>query len=136
MDVSRLLEDRAHRAQPPAIHPECSTPAQQNELRWRVEDALFRPVFAFVGSTVITSILVVLFMELGASAVLAAYHWVRPDTQDNFADSSPGIRRILVGSGVLERRKVAMEDSARKLRTFSCLGSSALAQRIPQCGRH
>jgi lysophospholipase L1-like esterase len=48
-----------------------------------------RRAFAFIGSAVVMSILVILLMEFGAYAVLAAYHWVRPNTQDNFADSSP-----------------------------------------------
>jgi lysophospholipase L1-like esterase len=48
-----------------------------------------RRIFAFIGSALIALILVMLLLELGAHVALAAYYWVWPDTQDNFADSSP-----------------------------------------------
>jgi lysophospholipase L1-like esterase len=90
MDVSGLLEDRTHPAQAtPRRGPACRTPSRQSHLGLRVDDTRLRRVFAFIGSTVVASILVILFMELAAYAALSAYHWARPDTQDNFADTSP-----------------------------------------------
>lgn len=73
MDVSELLEGRTRGAHSTKPAPE----------------ARLRGIFAFIGSAVVASMLIILFMELGAYAVLAAYHWVWPDTQDNFADASP-----------------------------------------------
>lgn len=55
----------------------------------RAVEARLRRFFALVGYVVCASILVILLVELGAYAVLTAYHWIWPDTQDNFADSSP-----------------------------------------------
>jgi len=53
---------------------------------WRVG---LRPFIAFFGYAVISLIIVSLLGEFGAFVVLTAYHWVWPDTQDNFADTSP-----------------------------------------------
>jgi lysophospholipase L1-like esterase len=73
MDVSELLEGRA----------QCAHSAKS-----AAGERLLR-VFAFIGSSFVASILAILLLEFGSYAVLAAYHWVWPDTQDNFADSSP-----------------------------------------------
>jgi lysophospholipase L1-like esterase len=45
--------------------------------------------FALVGFVVISSIVAIALLESGAFLVLSAYHWIRPDSRDNFADSSP-----------------------------------------------
>lgn len=52
-------------------------------------DRFFRRWFAFVGFVVISSIVAIALLEFGAFLVLSAYHWIRPDGRDNFADSSP-----------------------------------------------
>jgi lysophospholipase L1-like esterase len=73
VDVTELLEGRAQ-----------SAPVSNSALEMRL-----RRTFAIIGSAVVTIILVISLMEFGAYAVLSAYHWVRPDTRDNFADISP-----------------------------------------------
>ncbi len=45
--------------------------------------------FAIVGFVVISSILAIASLESGAFLVLSTYHWIRPNSRDNFADSSP-----------------------------------------------
>ena len=45
--------------------------------------------FALLGYAVICIVVVALLLESGAFIVLTAYHGLRPDTQDNFADTSP-----------------------------------------------
>jgi hypothetical protein len=50
-------------------------------LRWRF--------FALLGYFVFTLLLVAVLLEFASFVALNAYHWVRPETQDNFADTSP-----------------------------------------------
>jgi hypothetical protein len=38
---------------------------------------------------VISSVIVVALLEFGSFLVLTAYHWIRPDSQDSIADTSP-----------------------------------------------
>jgi hypothetical protein len=49
----------------------------------------FRRWFVFVGFVVVSSIVAITLLELGAFLVLSTYHWIRPDSRDNFADGSP-----------------------------------------------
>lgn len=48
-----------------------------------------RAFFALVGYAVVSFVVVVLLLEFVSFVALSAYHWVRPDAQDNFADASP-----------------------------------------------
>jgi lysophospholipase L1-like esterase len=70
VDVSGLLDERIYGAH-------------------HVTPAPSRRIFAFIGSSLVAFIFVILLLEFGAYVVLAAYRWVRPDTQDNFGDTSP-----------------------------------------------
>jgi len=45
--------------------------------------------FALVGYAVISFVIVVVLLESGSFVVWSAYHWIRPNVQENIADTSP-----------------------------------------------
>ena len=47
------------------------------------------PFFALLGYTIFSLIIAVLLLEFGSFVVWSAYHWVRPNLQENVADTSP-----------------------------------------------
>jgi lysophospholipase L1-like esterase len=51
-----------------------------------------QPFFALLGYAVISFVIVVVLLEFSSFVVWTAYHWVRPDLQENVADSSPAHR--------------------------------------------
>ncbi len=48
-----------------------------------------RKWLAFIGFVVISLIVAIALLEFGAFLVLSTYQWIRPDSRDNFAGSSP-----------------------------------------------
>jgi hypothetical protein len=61
--------------------------------------------YALFGYIVFSSIVVTLLLELGAFLVLSAYHWVRPDLQQNFASTSPAYSGYPWASGFWKEEK-------------------------------
>ncbi len=81
-----------------------------------------RPFFAFVGYAVISSIIVILLLEVGAFVVWSAYHWVRFDSRVNVADTSPAYNGYPWASEFLKEEKLRWNSQHGKYEPFRIWG--------------
>lgn len=79
-------------------------------------------VCTFLGRVVLTLILVSLLLEFGAFVALSAYHWLRPDTQDNFAYMSPAYSKYPWASEFWKQERLRWKSEKSKYLPFRVWG--------------